>query len=89
MIQRNENLSHALGPKEAKMSILSKAIYRLNMISIKVPMTFYPQFCGDKRLRIGKEKTQNLAKDSELAKKSRGKDRIGKESRGKGIRWDT
>ena len=42
MIQRNGHLSHALGLKEAKMAILSKAIYRLNMISIKVPMTFYP-----------------------------------------------
>ena len=42
MIQRNGNLSHALGLKEAKMAILSKAIYRLNMISIKVPMSFYP-----------------------------------------------
>ena len=67
MIQRNGNLSHALGLKEAQMAILSKAIYRLNMISIKLPMTFYHHrtTTNNTKIYIEPQKTQNWQRNPE------------------------
>ena len=61
--QVNRKLSHALGLGEliVKMTILPKTIYRLNVISIKLLMTFFTN-----NPKIDMEKIQNCHSNPEV-----------------------